>query len=75
MPASGKHHHDQAERKPGGGSAERQLRADGGRDALPDELQHGRVEANEKVPQARRSAQHANCRDAADDCPSACVRR
>ena len=74
MPASGQHHNHQAERKPGGGDAERELRADGGRDALPDELQHRRVEANEKVSQARRSAQHPNCRHTADDRPSAGVR-
>lgn len=51
MPAARQHRDHQAEREPGERKAAgRYVPHDARRDALPDELQHGRVEADPEVP-------------------------
>lgn len=55
MPAARQHRDHQAEREPGEREAAgRHLPHDARRDALPDELQHGRVEADPEVPRTGR---------------------
>lgn len=54
MPAARQHRDHQAEREPGERkTAGRHVPHDACRDALPDELQHGRVEADPEVPRTR----------------------
>lgn len=66
MPAARQHRDNQAEREPGERKAAgRHIPDDARRDALPDELQHGRVEADPEVPGAGRQPSAGCCADIA----------